>query len=64
VDEADFSAERMQRELDHLLRLRSASGPTATGRCLSCGAPLREPLRWCDTDCRDDWERAHGHRRA
>lgn len=30
----------------------------ATGFCLFCGDPLTDQeRRWCDADCRDDWER-------
>ena len=29
----------------------------ATGYCLYCEAPLEDGRRWCDADCRDDWER-------
>ena len=28
-----------------------------TGNCLACGEPLKESARWCNADCRDDWER-------
>jgi len=27
-----------------------------TGKCLCCEEPLAPPLRWCDSDCRDDWQ--------
>jgi len=32
----------------------------ATGYCLECGEPIDlavEGKRWCDKDCRDDWQR-------
>jgi len=32
----------------------------ATGYCLECGEPLIDSVegqRWCDKDCRDDWQR-------
>lgn len=28
----------------------------ATGCCLYCGEALPGDLRWCDAECRDDWE--------
>ena len=28
----------------------------AIGYCLNCGEPI-EDRRWCDADCRNDWER-------
>lgn len=31
---------------------------TATGFCLFCGDLLTDnERRWCDADCRDDWEK-------
>ena len=29
----------------------------ATGRCLWCGEPVADGRRWCDAECRDEWER-------
>lgn len=65
MDEADLTAERIEREMQHLLALRRAVGPQPTGACLWCGEPVEERLRWCSVDCRDDWERDHAraHRR-
>lgn len=36
---------------------RKASGPVANGSCHYCGERVPEPMRWCDADCRNDWER-------
>lgn len=48
--------EELRREI--ALRERKPEGPAETGHCLNCGpdAPLPPGQRWCDTDCRDDWE--------
>lgn len=62
MDEADLTADLLEREMARLLRLRREAGPAPTGECLWCGAKLRRPLRWCDADCRDDWERDHARR--
>lgn len=62
MDEADITAERLEREMARLLAMRRASGPQPAGACLWCGAPLAPHLRWCDADCRDDWERDHARR--
>lgn len=46
-------------ELHRTLALKAINrGPqvVATGRCLNCGEPTPEPRRWCDADCRDDWQ--------
>lgn len=32
-------------------------GPPPVGQCYNCGEMLRGPARWCDADCRQDWER-------
>ncbi len=29
----------------------------AIGECLFCEAPLQPGKRWCDAECRDDWEK-------
>jgi hypothetical protein len=29
----------------------------ATGYCLHCGEDLPSERRFCDADCRDDWEK-------
>lgn len=62
MDEADLTAERLEREMERLLALRRASGPAPTGECLWCGEPLAPRLRWCSAECRDDWERRHARR--
>lgn len=35
---------------------KKPEGPVATGCCLYCGERLPKPMRWCDADCRNDWE--------
>ena len=39
------------------LARRHPVGPAATGLCHWCGEPVPEGRRWCDADCRDDWQR-------
>ena len=29
----------------------------AVGHCLYCYEPLPVGYRWCDSECRDDWEK-------
>lgn len=36
---------------------RIAPEVKATGECLYCTEVVGEGKRWCDTDCRDGWER-------
>ncbi|QIK36859.1 hypothetical protein GWK36_01315 [Caldichromatium japonicum] len=57
-------ADRAQAAIDLLLAAaiqgaKKPSGPCPTGFCLNCGEPLKDGLRWCDANCRDDWERYH-----
>ena len=59
MDIADLADEVIRTQLEATLRQRYPAGPSPTGRCLWCGEPLSEPLRWCDAACRDDWERHH-----
>ncbi len=59
ADEAD----RAQAVIDLLLDaaiagVKKPGGPKPAGFCLKCGAPLDQDRRWCDADCRDDWQRA------
>lgn len=29
----------------------------STGKCLHCDAKVDDTHRWCNSDCRDDWEK-------
>lgn len=56
-DELDQIQERMER--DEELRKKYTPKTIAIksiGKCLYCAAPLTGELRWCDEDCRDDYE--------
>ena len=39
---------------------RDAGNAIAIGECLFCEAPLDDGIRWCDAECRDNWERLNG----
>jgi len=56
-DKASDLAEQRRQESIEAHRNRAESGPKATGYCLNCEAPVEKPRRWCDVECRDDWER-------
>jgi len=66
ADEADLADEFQERFLQDSLQ-RQLSGqrlaPKSTGKCLYCEEPLAPTKRWCDSDCRDDWEREENARR-
>lgn len=35
---------------------KKAEGPVATGECLYCHERLPKPMRWCNADCRNDYQ--------
>ena len=57
ADIADRAGEHIEREAAGLLAQRKPAGPAATGSCHNCGEALEGDSRWCDADCRADWER-------
>lgn len=48
-----------------LAAISTAPEVRETGYCLSalCGDEVPPGRRWCDAECRDDWERAKGRQR-
>lgn len=56
-DEADQAAQQEAAALPAALRRRRPEAPPACGACLYCGEALTGNRRWCDQDCRDDWQR-------
>ena len=59
-DELDQIQDRMEQEEE--LRRKYTPKPVeikAIGRCLYCNATLEGTLRFCDSDCRDDYEYMH-----
>jgi hypothetical protein len=58
MDISDQATEREEQERARSLSARKPEGPAATGFCHHCGAQVPFALRWCDEDCRNDWQRA------
>jgi len=60
-DAVDRGNDRAQEELDELLAIRRpVRQATATGFCLHCEAEFdgsRRNHRWCNAECRDDWQK-------
>jgi hypothetical protein len=54
IDQGNEAAEIFRRSA---LSQRKPEGPAATGYCLNCDAHLAPKLRWCSSECRDDWEK-------
>lgn len=56
MDEIDMTQAR-EESIAHLVQRRRPEGPPPCGQCYSCGEPLAGTMRWCNADCREDWER-------
>jgi hypothetical protein len=56
MDDTDRATEREENARADALRERKPAGPEATGQCLNCERPLAPGLRWCDSECRDEWQ--------
>lgn len=61
VDAAQAAEEAYAREA---LSRRSTEIPHGVGLCLNCGAAVEGEKRWCDDECRDDYERFIYRRRG
>jgi len=57
ADIIDDAHEREEELRQKALEARKPVGPPACGYCYNCGEQLAQGLRWCDADCRDDWEK-------
>ena len=55
ADEADRAEHQEEMARQAALIVRRRVGPAFTGRCINCGEIIERPLRWCDSDCREDW---------
>ena len=57
VDIVDEAGEREEELRAKALAKRKPAGPPICGRCYHCDEPVEHPRRWCDDDCKADWER-------
>lgn len=57
MDIMDDAHEREELFRRAALSHRHDDGPSYTGYCHNCGDQVDEPLRWCDADCLEDWEK-------
>ncbi len=57
ADEIDKANERAEEILEDALKVRRPEGPPACGYCYNCSEFVGPEERWCDSDCRDDWEK-------
>lgn len=62
MDVIDQGCAREQLDRDLAAAMRKPAGPQPCGVCHNCGEPVPDVDRWCDQDCRDDWEARHASR--
>lgn len=53
----DIATEREEQFLNHARAQRKREGPVPCGYCHNCSERVTGNQRWCDEDCRDDWEK-------
>lgn len=66
ADIIDMANDRAEQDLQRAVTAaRTSNGleAAATGYCLHCDAVVGQGARWCNTDCRDDWQRNNRNRR-
>lgn len=58
MDQIDHANDLAEHEREIAIATAASAGPVAapTGRCLNCGVRLRKDRRWCNAECREDWE--------
>ena len=62
-DEADKGNDTAEFFLAASLSLVKPAQPAhGVGLCLNCGCAVTGEKRWCDVECRGDWERANDRR--
>ena len=58
VDDVDKANEQVQKGIEDTLKNISTVIPkNITGECFTCGQPVDNERRWCDADCRDNYEK-------
>jgi hypothetical protein len=59
ADVVDRANDLVEMTLENCIKkvTAKASIPKGIGICIECGEPVEGERRWCDVDCRDDWQR-------
>lgn len=60
ADIIDMAHEREELLREAALENRKPGAGAPNGRCFNCDEPLTDGHRFCDADCRDDWEKRNG----
>lgn len=64
MDDADKTSEREDITIREAIRAsKRPTGPVATGRCLWCDEVVGELVRWCEPECRENWEQEQRFKR-
>ncbi|MDD3938037.1 hypothetical protein [Rhodoferax sp.] len=63
MDVSDTATLREEQERERALHRTRAEGPRPTGLCLFCGLVVTHGRRWCDAECRDEWQAWSDHAR-
>ena len=60
TDMYDQASDREHLDRDLAIAAARTANPAAnaTGHCLWCNAALGHGMRWCDSECREDWDLA------
>mgnify|MGYP006293903467 FL=1 len=58
VENAEQTSELYRQARLEEARRAAAVDPASqyTGSCWNCGRSVDKPRRWCDAECRDEWE--------
>lgn len=56
ADIIDLANDRADEILEDALRKKKPEGPKPNGKCHNCEEPVPVDHKFCDRDCRDDWE--------
>jgi hypothetical protein len=57
TDQGDRAAAMEELRRRAALAVRKPEAPAANGHCLNCDAHVAPKQRWCDVNCRDDWQK-------
>ena len=63
MDDIDRAQQREEMDRDLAIAAARQNALPFTGDCHNCGASVPDGWRFCDSDCRDDYEREIAARR-
>lgn len=57
ADDIDCANDKAQQDLDLCIQAaRMGGGLPATGECFNCTEPVMAGHKFCDANCRNDWQ--------